>query len=126
MARDFLGSDARFPVKGKFQKVAGVETVLQDMQILIGTVPGERVNRPTYGCRLYTRVWDNIDSVARDGLTDIRDALKTYEPRVELISLTAQISRDTGTVMFSVKFRIIGTNNAGNLVFPFQPNLTSV
>lgn len=124
MARDFLGTDTRFPIQGKFQKVDGIDTVLQDMQILIATVPGERVNRPDYGCRLYTRVWDNLDSVARQGLSDIRDAIQTYEPRVELISLTSQINRDTGTVNFSVRFRIVNTNNAANLVFPFQPQVT--
>jgi phage baseplate assembly protein W len=125
MARDFLGTDTRFPIAGKFQKVAGVETVLQDLQLLISTVPGERVNRPEYGCRLYTRLWDNIDAVAREGLTDIREAVRLYEPRVELISLSAQLARDTGTVTFTIKFRIVGTNNAANLVFPFQPSLNN-
>lgn len=123
MARDFLGTDTKFPIRGKFQKVESLETVLQDIQILIATVPGERVNRPEYGCRLYTRVWDNLDSVARQGLTDIREAIQTYEPRVELISLTSSINRDTGTVNFSVRFKVVNTNNAANLVFPFQPQV---
>lgn len=123
MARDFLGIDTRFPIEGKFQQVKGVDTVVQDLQILISTVPGERVNRPTYGCRLYTRVWDNIDSVARDGLTDIRQAIDEFEPRVQLVSLTAVINRNIGSVDFSVKFRIIGSNVAANLVFPFQPQV---
>lgn len=124
MARDFLGTDTRFPIQGKFQKVQGMETVLQDLQILIATVPGERVNRPEYGCRLYTRVWDNLDTVARQGLTDIRTAIDEYEPRVQLISLSSQINRDTGTVNFSIKFKIKDQNVAANLVFPFQTQAT--
>lgn len=123
MARDFLGTDTKFPIQGRFQKVSSTDTVIQDLQILISTVPGERVNRPDYGCRLYTRVWDNLDSVARQGLSDIRDAILKYEPRVELISVTSQIDRDTGSVNFSVKFKIVNTNNAANLVFPFQPQV---
>lgn len=124
MARDFLGTDTRFPIQGKFQKVQGMETVLQDLQILIATVPGERVNRPEYGCRLYTRVWDNLDTVARQGLTDIREAIDEYEPRVQLISLTSQINRDTGSINFSIKFKIKDQNVAANLVFPFQTQAT--
>lgn len=124
MARDFLGTDTKFPIQGKFQKVQGMETVIQDLQILIATVPGERVNRPEYGCKLYTRVWDNLDTVARQGLTDIREAIDEYEPRVQLISLTSQINRDTGAVNFSIKFKIKDQNVAANLVFPFQTQAT--
>jgi uncharacterized protein len=120
MARDFLGRDTRFPISGKFEQVKGIDTVVQDLQILISTVPGERVNRPTYGCRLYTRTWDNIDTVARDGLTDIRAAVEDFEPRVELISLAANVNRDIGSIDFRVTFRIIETNVVTNLVFPFQ------
>lgn len=123
MARDFLGTDTRFPISGKFQKVEGLDTVIQDLELLISTVPGERVNRPEYGCALYTRVWDNIDDVARIGLADIRTAIETYEPRVELLSLGASIQRDAGSITFNIKFRIVNTNSAANLVFPFQPQL---
>ena len=124
MARDFLGRDTRFPIAGKFTPVKGIDTVVQDLQILIATVPGERVQRPTYGCRLYTRVWDNIDDVARDGLVDIRTAIEQFEPRVELISLSASLNRDLGRLDFRVVFRIIDTNVVTNLVFPFQTQVT--
>lgn len=123
MARDFLGQDTKLPINGKFQKVTGVDTVVQDIQILIGTVPGERVHRPNYGCRLYTRVWDNIDDVANLGVIDIRDAIIDYEPRVDLIEVSAQIERNTGTVRFSIIFNIKDTNTPQNLVFPFQTNV---
>jgi phage baseplate assembly protein W len=125
MARDFLGKDTKFPIVGRFQPVKGVDTVVQDLQILIATVPGERVNRPAYGCRLYTRVWDNIDTVARDGLTDIRAAIEAFEPRVQLISLSATINRDLGSVDFRVVFRIIDSNVVTNLVFPFQTQVSA-
>lgn len=120
MARDFLGRDTQFPIQGKFRAVRGIDTVVQDLQILIATVPGERVQRPTYGCRLYTRAWSNIDDVARDGLSDIREAVEQFEPRVELISVEARINRDIGRLDFRVLFRIIDSNVVGNLVFPFQ------
>lgn len=123
MVRDFLGTDTKFPIDGKFRKVTGLDTVLQDLQILIGTVPGERVNRPEYGCRLYTRIWANLDEVARQGLIDIREAIQLYEPRIQLLSVSANIARNTGTVNFAIKFRIVNSNSAANLVFPFQPQL---
>jgi uncharacterized protein len=124
MATDFLGTDTKFPIKGKFQKVKGIDTLLQDLQILIGTIPGERVMRPTYGCGLYTRVWGNLETVAQQGVLDIRQAILTFEPRVDLQEVRAFINRDTGLIKFQIQFKVIGTNVPQNLVFPFQTNLT--
>lgn len=119
MARDFLGRDLKFPIKGKFQSVQGIDTVNQDLQLLILTIPGERVHRPTYGCRLYTRMWDNLEDIAQNGLVDIRDAVRQFEPRVQLIRVDAAIDRDRGVVNFSITYTVVGENNPRNLVFPF-------
>lgn len=122
--RDWLGQDTTFPISGSFRPSQGVSEVNQCIQLLIATVQGERVMRPEYGCRLYTRVWDNIDSVASDGLTDIREAIENFEPRVDLISVNSRIFRNEGRVLFAVEYRIRDTNVVENLVFPFQTALT--
>jgi len=124
MANDFLGQDTVLPISGKFKTVTGINTVVQDIQILLGTVPGERVHRPLYGCRLYTRVWDNIDDVANSGVIDIRDAIIEFEPRVDLTEVGAKIDRTSGRVSFQVSFVIKDTNTPLNLVFPFQTNVS--
>jgi phage baseplate assembly protein W len=118
--RDWLGQDTTFPINNAFTPQSGVGEVNQCIQLLIATVPGERVQRPTFGCRLYTRVWENIDDVASEGLTDIREAIQTYEPRVDLISVNSRIFRDEGRVLFAVEYKIKDTNVVENLVFPFS------
>lgn len=118
--RDWLGQDTSFPINGAFTPTSSVSEVNQCIQLLIATVPGERVMRPTYGCRLYTRVWENIDQVASEGLTDIRNAIQTFEPRVDLVSVQSRIFRDEGRVLFAVQYRIKDENTVENLVFPFQ------
>lgn len=118
--RDWLGQDTTFPINGAFTPQTGMGEVNQCIQLLISTVPGERVQRPEFGCRLYTRVWDNIDDVASQGLSDIRVAIETYEPRVSLISVNSRIFRDEGRVLFAVEYRIRDTNVVENLVFPFS------
>ena len=124
MVKDFLGRDLKFPIKGKFESVNGINTVNQDIQILLLTIPGERVHRPTYGCRLYTRVWDNLEDIAQNGLTDIRDAIRQFEPRVELVRVDSVVNRDIGQVVFTVSYNIVGENNPQNLVFPFARSST--
>lgn len=122
--RDWLGQDTTVPIDGTFKPQKGVSEVNQCIQLLIATVPGERVRRPEYGCRLYTRVWSNLDQVASEGLTDIRTAIETYEPRVDLISVNSRIFRDEGRVLFAVEYRIKDSNTVENLVFPFQGNVS--
>jgi len=120
--RDWLGQDTTFPIDGAFTPQQGISEVNQCIQLLIATVPGERVMRPTFGCRLYTRVWENIDEVASEGLTDIREAIDNFEPRVDLISVNSRIFRDDGRVLFAVEYRIRDTNVVENLVFPYALN----
>jgi phage baseplate assembly protein W len=119
MATDFLGRDLKFPIKGKFASVSGIDTVNQDIQILLLTVPGERVQRPEYGCRLYTRVWSNLEDIAQNGLSDIRDAIRAFEPRVQLLRVNSAVDRDRGAVLFTITYNVVGENNPRNLVFPF-------
>jgi phage baseplate assembly protein W len=117
---DFLGQDAKLPIQDKFEKVEGIDNLLQSLQILLGTRIGERVQRPDYGCNLFNRIWDNIDDVARQGIVDIREAIENFEPRVLLKGVSAQVDRNTGLISFVISFVVIETNTPLNLVFPFQ------
>lgn len=122
--KDWLGQDTTFPINGAFKPQTSIDEVNQCIQLLIATVPGERVQRPEFGCRLYTRIWDNIDEVASQGLTDIREAIEIYEPRVDLVSVNSRIFRDTGRVLFAVEYRIKDSNTVENLIFPFQSQVS--
>lgn len=118
--RDWLGQDTKLPIQNSFRPNTGMDEVNQCIQILIATVPGERVQRPEFGCRLYTRVWDNLDAVASQGLSDIREAIDTFEPRVDLVSVNSRIFRDEGRVVFAIEYKLKDSNTVQNLVFPFQ------
>lgn len=120
MAKTFLGQDTRLPINNKFEPVKDIDVLNQDIQILLTTIPGERVMRPEYGCELYTRIWDNIDDVAQQGIDDIVRAIRTFEPRVTLLQVDSEISRDEGLVIFTVTYKVIDENTPRNLVFPFQ------
>lgn len=118
--KDWLGQDTICPIVGTLKPSKGMSEVNQCIQLLISTIPGERVMRPEFGCRLYTRVWDNIDDVASGGLNDIREAITNFEPRVNLVSVNSRIFRDEGRVLFAVEYRLKDSNVVENLVFPFS------
>jgi hypothetical protein len=115
-----IGSDTQMPINGTWTAINGIPLLLQDIQQLILTNIGERLNRPTFGCMINGRVWENIDQTASQGILDITSAINQFEPRVTLLYVNSTIYRDDGIVLFTISFIINATNEPLNLVLPFR------
>lgn len=115
-----LGSDLKFPINTNFQSVSGVDLLLQDIQQLLLTIPGERVYRPEYGCNLRNQIWENTATVSEQGPAAIREALDRFEPRITVTNVDSTINENTGLVVFNIQFIINSTDTSVNLVFPFR------
>ena len=118
--KERLGSDLKFPIIGSFQPIDGLALLIQDIQLLLLTIPGERVFRPTWGCPLRTYVWENIDDLVNKGPSVIKHALEQFEPRITVTSVSGVPNRNTGLVAFKIRFNVKATNSPVNLVFPFR------
>lgn len=118
--KDRLGSDLQFPIDTNFQAVSGVDLLIQDIQRLLLTIPGERPNRPDFGCYLRNQVWENIDTAAVNGAVSIREAIDRFEPRITLIGVTSSVNRNTGLITFNIQFQVNNDDSVLNLVFPFR------
>jgi phage baseplate assembly protein W len=121
MARPYLGKALTFPIDNDFAPISGPDLVLQDIQLLLLTSPGERVMRPNFGCGITARVWDNLESVSTDGAFDIAAAIREFEPRVILQEVVPTIDRANGLVLFNIRMVIIDGQVQANLIFPFKP-----
>ena len=119
--KKYLGKALKFPIDVKFVPEDGIDLVLQDVQLLLLTRPGERVMRPRFGCGINVRLFDNLDTVANIGASDIAAAIREFEPRVSLLQVTPHIDRPNGLVIFQVRMLIRDANVERNLVFPFKP-----
>lgn len=115
-----LGSDATFPITGNFEPIKGLELLVQDIQQLLLTIPGERVNRPEFGCNLRNQVWENLEVAARDGKASIIDAINRFEGRISLTGVGVSINRNTGLITFNIQFRVKEEDSPVNLIFPFR------
>lgn len=75
---------------GAVAMVDGPGLISQSLMILLGTVPGERVMRPDYGCPLDRLVFaPNDATTAGLAIHYVRQALRRWEPRVEILRLDA-------------------------------------
>lgn len=129
---DFLGKGWRFPIQpdatGGLGYVEGDGNVEQSLRILLMTGLGERVMRPGFGCKAprlvfapgsvqYLRLLENT----------IREAVRDWEPRVDLNEVRAEaVAGDETRVNVNIAYRVRSSNTRGNLVFPFYLGLLVV
>lgn len=121
---DFLGRGWSFPVDtrdGDVELVAGETDIEQSIRVILSTAPGERVMRPDFGCGIHSYAFAAVDTTRLTLIEDeVRDALITWEPRIELLSVDAELAdHSTGRLEVDVEYRVRRTNNEFNLVYPF-------
>ncbi len=130
MSEPFLGTGWRFPIlpdeAGRLSYAVGEQSIENCLRALLLTATGERVMRPDFGTKAQESVFapGSVQSL-RDLERSIADAVRTYEPRVELNTVRAEADPlDESHVTVSVEYRIRRTNTKANLVFPFYLGLT--
>jgi phage baseplate assembly protein W len=105
-------------------RLAGDQSEIEEaIAIIIGTSPGERVMRPTFGCRIHELVFAPNNSETL-GLARryVQEALGMWEPRidVETIVVTADAAEaDRGRLNIELTYSIRATKDLRTLVYPF-------
>jgi phage baseplate assembly protein W len=131
MYTSFLGTGWSFPPQ--FVKEEGVarngevvmtsdeEDIRASLHILFGTAEGERFLNPKYGLRMDDQVFEPMGTTARTYLKDrVRTAILIYEPRINLVALELDTSRDNeGVIAIVMDYVVRTTNSRFNLVYPF-------
>jgi phage baseplate assembly protein W len=92
---------------GAVDLVSESAALRQSILLLLATVPGERVMRPTYGCALDRLVFaPNDDTTAGMAIYAVRSALESWEPRVQIIALDAtRDPDDPSTLSIELSYR---------------------
>lgn len=125
MAREFLGTGWRFPIvpdaSGSLGYTSGDDNVEQSLHLLLMTTLGDRVMRPGFGTKTDRLVFaPGSVRFLRLLETTVRDAVRDWEPRIDLDSVLAEAdTEDASRVLVSIAYRVRQTNTRSNLVFPF-------
>ena len=130
MSEPFLGTGWRFPIlpdeAGRLGYAVGEQSIEHCLRALLLTATGERVMRPDFGTKASESVFapGSVQNL-RDLERSIVEAVRTYEPRVELDGVRAEADpADESRVTVTVEYRIRRTNTKANIVFPFYLGLT--
>jgi phage baseplate assembly protein W len=124
--RDFLGIGWRYPVatdplKGDIALSRYDVDVKEAIRIILETKQGERVMRPLFGCGIHDLVFEEINATTLAAIeSTVREALITYEPRIELNNVAVDPSDALdGLLVVAIDYRLRRTNQEDNLVYPF-------
>ena len=122
-----IGRGWGFPVgvdaTGGIALSSGHREIEEAIAAIIGTSPGERVMRPTFGCRIHELVFapNNAETL---GLAKrhVEEALGMWEPRIEVQSINVMADAaeaERGRLNIEVTYSVRTTKDARSLVFPF-------
>jgi phage baseplate assembly protein W len=124
MSASFLGIGWKFPVsldRGRIAMAAYEESIRESIWIILATARGERKMRPDFGCGIHDLVFaTNSGETAGRVAAEVRQALILWEPRIDVINVTAGSDESEPTrLLIQIEYRVRATNNRFNLVYPF-------
>lgn len=122
----FLGRGLGFPPtfdkkKGDIQMVEAEIDIQQSLEIILSTLPGERVLQSEFGCNLDHMIFEPLNLTLITYMkTVVRTALILHEPRIALNEVNIQEDNELeGQIFIHVDYTIRGTNSRFNFVYPF-------
>ena len=128
---DLIGSSFAFPfsvtVQGGIKLSAGTPNLEESIRIILRTGLGDRVYRPTFGCRLNEVVFEplNIQTLLLIRLY-VEEALESWEPRINIIEVRTDPDPIRGKVDIEILYQPKDTHDTRSLVYPFYLLSTEV
>lgn len=122
---DIIGTGWRFPIKpdarGGLGFVSGPDSIEQSLLVLLLTNVRERVMRRDFGTQARNLVFaPGSEQGLRLLESSISDAIRDWEPRVDVLEISAQADPfDPVRVMVEISYEIRASYVRNNLVFPF-------
>ncbi|MGD2077230.1 MAG: GPW/gp25 family protein [Chloroflexota bacterium] len=125
MENDIVGSGWAFPPKidaqGGLALTEGYTELDQAILIILSTTPGQRVMRPTFGCRLHELVFAPNDShTAARARRYVEEALGMWEPRIRVTEVHVGPDPNAANcLLIELEYEVKATHDKRSLVHPF-------
>lgn len=125
MPKEIVGRGWVFPPKiGPQGGIALTSTrteIDQAIRIILSTSPGQRVMRPTFGCRLHDLVFaPNNSHTAAQARRYVEEALGMWEPRINVTRVEVRPDpQEASRLLIEIEYELKSTHDRRSLVYPF-------
>ncbi|MBQ9818508.1 MAG: GPW/gp25 family protein [Proteobacteria bacterium] len=122
---NIIGSGFSFPMQvdalGGTEMSSDDANIRQSMMLILGTAPGERMMRPTFGCGIHDILFEPNTAITAAKIEyEVKRSIMEFEPRVADIEVVAQPDEEELSRMnVTISYTIRKTNTKANLVYPF-------
>jgi phage baseplate assembly protein W len=111
---------AEKPDDRKLWWLGGMDLIRQSVTTILDTEPGERIMLPGFGCGLRRYLMAPNNLTTRTAMAaDIRSALETWEPRIQLSEVAVTEGEDPYLVWVDIAYVRRADLRPDNLVYPF-------
>jgi phage baseplate assembly protein W len=100
---------------------AGERDIVQAIQLILSTMPGERVMRPEFGCQAWELVYSPIDAQTISMINNyVMEALERWEPRIQVDTVEAyRDPNNDGALLVEIQYIVKATHDPRSIVYPF-------
>ncbi len=125
MSNDIIGRGWAFPpqinAQGGMALTGDSNEIEQAIHIILSTAPGQRVMRPTFGCRLQDLVFaPNSVQTATQARRYVEEALGMWEPRIAVRQVTVRPDPRVGnSLLIEIVYQVKATRDQRTLTYPF-------
>ena len=125
MTNPIIGSGWTFPpridAQGGISLTNEFSELEQAIQIILSTSLGQRVMRPTFGCRLQELVFaPNNSQTAAQARRYVEEALGMWEPRIRVADVRVGPDPNSASrLLIEIEYQVKATHDKRSLVHPF-------
>ena len=121
--KDINLSFKRHPVTNDLITIKNEDAIKKSVKNIIFTILGEKPFIPLFGSVINESLFDLNTNLSEIRITDeIKSSLLNYEPRIDNIEVTVQVSPDRNEMNCTVQYDIVGlptpTQEVDVLLFP--------
>ena len=121
--KDINLSFKRHPVTNDLVVIKNEDAIKKSVKNIIFTILGEKPFIPLFGSVINESLFDLNTNLSEIRITDeIKSSLLNYEPRIDNIEVTVQVSPDRNEMNCTVQYDIVGlptpTQEVDVLLFP--------
>ena len=97
------------PLNDDLIGLKNTNAIARSLKNIVFTQPGEKFFKPTFGSRITESLFENVDSSTASILRDeIRNSIKNFEPRVDLISVNVSPNVESNEMNVTIQYEVIG------------------
>jgi phage baseplate assembly protein W len=111
------------PLNSDLIALKNESAIARSIRNIVFTVPGEKFFNETFGSNISRSLFENVDDITASVIVDeIRQSIRNFEPRVNLLDVQAYPDYDNNSFDLIIIYEIIGADvPAQQLQFVLQP-----